>query len=137
MMSSLGVSFEINENWLEQIKYLILTKGLNVICFVLSKDNRIVHDVLSEHQYSTIHGLENFYAQILNHKKQSDLFWQTNKSELIISYYLHQRIKELKTKLNGLVDESPEIQGKIYDRESNTFSAMLPDLICEEAYSLN
>ena len=51
--------------------------------------------------FSQIRGLQNFNSQFNKHKEHSMLFWDsTDTISVIISYYINQKIEQLKKNLD-------------------------------------
>ena len=117
---------------------LIETRKIGEIAFVLSNDNRIVLDALGDQDFSNIRGLDHFYNQIINQRRQVDMSWKTwDPKFFILSYYLNMKIKELKKGLKDANMGQLEISGKVYDKRKRTFSDIYSDFICMEYSSLN
>ncbi len=136
--SSLGNSVEFDNEVVGQIKELILIKNIREISFVLSSDNRIVLDALSNQDFSDITGLNNYHNHIIKEKERSEVFWKTlNHQRLILSYHLNGKMKELKLRLNDSFFDQLKISGQIYNKQENTFHAIYPELICVEYLNLN
>ena len=136
--SSLGNSVTFNKKVLKETRKLIQEKNIREISFVLSSDNRIVMDAYGNQSFSNIRGLNKFYTKVIEQKEQVETLWQTwNPNSLMLSYYLNDKIKELRAGLNDLADDQFKISGKIYDQQQNIFKEIYPDLICMDYPSFN
>lgn len=137
-ISSLGNSIVFDNKAMDQLKELITSNNIREISFVLSYDNRVILDALGNQDFSEISGLNHFYKEIIRKKKDSEASWQTwNPQLLILSYYLNDKIRELKFRLNGLFFDRLKISGKIYNRRENIFKNIYSDSICIEYFGLN
>jgi len=116
--SSLGNSVSFNKNVLKETRKLIREKNIREISFVLSSDNRIVMDAYGNQDFSNIRGLNKFYTKVIEQKEQVETLWQTwNPKSLMLSYYLNDKIKELRAGLHDMTDNQFKISGKIYDKQ--------------------
>jgi len=136
--SSLGNSVSFNKKVLKETRKLICEKNIREISFVLSSDNRIVMDAYGNQDFSDIKGLNKFYNKVIEQKEQVETLWQTwNLNSLILSYYLNDKIKELREGLQDMSDNQFKISGKIYDKQQNVFKEIYPDLICIDYSNFN
>ncbi len=136
--SSLGNSFYVDINTIESITKMIKTHDINKVSFVLSSSNHIVKDALGTQDFIQLRGLSCLYHQISIQKKHSDIFWKTDYNEFsVLSYYLNTKIIELQSEL-GRINMGPiVINGKIYDRLTNSFKNIHSNLLCFKKYHLN
>ncbi|MCG8574608.1 MAG: hypothetical protein MI810_06975 [Flavobacteriales bacterium] len=136
--TSLGDSVEFDIIVMEQLNDLLLTRNIQEISFVLSDDNRIVVDALKSRGFGGLKWLDDFYNQIVGHKNNSKTLWQTqDDQDLILSYYLKNKVEELRTGLNNLFVNQLEINGKIYKHKENVFKDIYSGLVCLEPFNLN
>lgn len=136
--TSLGNSFVFDFETLIYLKKMVEKHHIEEIYFVLSMDNIIVLDALGDQCFSKIIGLKKFYNEIEKHNKRSKVITLSGNSQLsVISYYLNKKIKLLQLQLNNLSNKSIKIKGKIYNRDQDIFTNILPDLVCLEKYHLN
>lgn len=137
--TSLGNSIALNENsTLEQIKYLIESKNITKIFLVLSDENPILLDAINKQNFSGITGLKELYVQLLEKKEHAETYWRTqNGFQLILSYHLNAKIKELGDGLKEILNSEIEIDGQIYNKEHIQFHDIYSNLICETVNSLN
>ncbi|CAL2082116.1 hypothetical protein [Tenacibaculum sp. 190524A02b] len=136
--TSLGNSFVSDIDTLINIKDVIKKHNITNIYFVLSSDNEIILDALGGQFFSKVKGLKTFYNEIEKQKKHSEASWQMNTSRFsILSYYLNQKIKELKYLLNSLYLNDVRVFGKIYNKQQNIFTNIYSDLVCLEKHCLN
>ena len=71
-------------------------------------------------------------------EKKSEILWKSNDSALsTLSYYLNQKILQLKANLNPNLFENVEIKGKVYVRSKNTLIDIFPDLFWLKKFNLN
>ncbi|MEM6966831.1 MAG: hypothetical protein AAF573_18850, partial [Bacteroidota bacterium] len=95
--SSLGNSVTFRGEELRQTKKLIQTKNINEVSFVLSYENCMVVDALNNQNFANVRGLNSFFHQIISKKESVEISWKTTNSRfLILSYFLHEKIKEFK-----------------------------------------
>ena len=112
--------------------------GIKEICFVLSDDNRIVLDALSNQDFSNITGLENLYDQVLVQKEHLETSWQIqNPQFLILSSFLNKKIEKLNDGLSDLMIGEITISGKIYRKKEHKFDDVFSHTICQEEFILN
>lgn len=136
--SSLGNSFVMDSETLESIKALIKKHRIQEINFVLSSNNKIIVDALGEQFFSDVKGLKTFYDEVILQRERSEFLWQTNNHQFsILSYFLNNKIKELKLALSDLTNDSIKIRGKIYNNDKNIFRNIYSNLICIEKHFLN
>ncbi|MEM6542183.1 MAG: hypothetical protein AAF634_13555, partial [Bacteroidota bacterium] len=115
-------SVVFNQNTTRQIKSLILENNITEISFVLSNANPIMRDALENKHFYGIRGLDHIYDTIAKQKKYSEMFWQKNNCLFtILSYYLNERIKNLRSQLDRFQLGQIQINGKIYDQNENVF----------------
>ena len=132
--TSLGNSFAFEAETIAHIRGLVQKHHIQEIYFVLSEDNQIVLDALGGQFFSDIRGLEEFYGEIRKQKEHSEIVWQRGLHQFsVLSYYLNKKIKEL----NGLLNNTISIHGKIYNKYEDSFNDIYSDLICIEKHSLN
>ena len=135
---ALGTSFHVEENTIESIKSLVQKHQIEEISFVLSNSNHIVKDALGKQNFIEMRGLSHLYYQIIKHKRYSELFWQSDRTQFsVLSYYLNNKIKELEVELRNSIQTPLEINGKIYDRNHKVFKKIYADLVCIGKHSLN
>lgn len=136
--TSLGNSFDSDRKTLDSIREVITKHDIRTISFVLASDNKIISDALNGQFFSEVRDLESFYREISIQKDRSHLSWQVGDGRFaMLSYYLNKRIKELRLQLYSSFSDSIDIQGRIYDREGQTFKEIYSDLICMDKYYLN
>ncbi len=129
---------EFDKRIVEHIETLIEQQGIVEITFVLSNRNDIVFDALSEKTEVNIKTLSVAYSQIQAHRKQVSASWpEQQKVSLIISYFLNERIKELSLKLSQNIQSPLEINGKLYSKPYDRFTAIYSDLLCIRKHNLN
>jgi len=134
--TSLGNSFIYDSNTIGHIRKIIEKHNIKEIYFVLSMDNKIVLDALNNNEFSNIRALHNFKTEIRRQKERSKIaFQEENLQFTVLSYYLNKKIKELQLAI--LSKESVKISGKIYHRDTDTFTSIYSDLIALEKYQLN
>lgn len=133
--TSLGNSVTLDVDTVRRIKELIVIKNIEKISFVLSYDNSVLIDAMKRQHSPEIKGLNDFYNRITKQKDHVKTLWQTpNNQHLILSYYLKNKIDQLRKSL--LIDQL-NISGKIYDRRKNIFNDIYADLLCLESFNLN
>lgn len=135
--TSLGNSFNLESKTLHTIKSIINKHGINNLCIVLSLDNEIVLDALSPKSYPKTKHLNHFYNEVGIHYKTSKLLHKNNSPFVTLSYYLNKKIKELEFKLSQVNNTTLKIEAKVYNRQNNTFTNVLPSLLCLKKYHLN
>ena len=136
--TSLGNSASFNGETVYHVARLILKHSISEITFVLSSQNQMVLDALEGRNFPRIRGMDSFYHEILELKKQAALLApDADGPHLVLSYYLNRKIKELQFGLAGLKMDQLNINGWIYDPVAGLFSAIYSNLICSEYISLN
>lgn len=136
--SSLGNSFVMDFKTLESIKTLIKKHRIQEINFVLSSNNKIITDALGEQFLSSLKGLKTFYDEVIFQKERSEFLWQTNNHQFsVLSYYLNNKIKELKLALSDSTNDFIKVRGKIYNSDKNVFKDIYSNLLCIEKHYLN
>ena len=136
--NSLGNTLTYDSATLASIKCLVIKHNIGKICFVLSEQNKIVKDALGGQIFSKLRGLQNFNEEIKLHKEQSELFWKTTDPIFsTLSYYLNQKIIELKLNFSCELRQSVNIKGKVYLKSKNTLVDIYPDLVCLTENKLN
>lgn len=136
--TSLGNSFNLNDETLNNLKCVVEKYHIRKICFVIANDNKIVNDALGNQEFSSISGLQKFYTDISKQKEQSKILWQNDNRKLsVLSYYLNNKIKKLQQELDEFCEFSITISGKVYNRSYDTFAVIYHDLVCLKKYQLN
>lgn len=136
--SSLGNSIAFDAETAGQLSELLHAENITEVSFVLSDDNRIVFDALERQNFSEIAGLKDAYTQITRQKKHAEKSWQTHDHQfLLLSYYLNNRVRELKQQFKGKAVNQLKVNGIVYRRKKKQFSEIYPDLVCRESYALN
>lgn len=137
-ISSLGNTLSPKRSDLAEIAKLINEQDIQEITLVLSEDNKIVLDALNNQEYIEIRGLLNAYTNIVNHKRDAKISWQTyDQQAMIISYHLNKKIKELRDSLNHHYSFQGKISGKIFSKHYNSFREIYSPLACINANNLN
>jgi len=136
--TSLGNSIEFDTDMLLHLQAWIQEKNIDQISFILSCDNAIILDALRGQEYAHTHGLNRFYDQLARQKEYTEGLWQScDHSYLLISQHLNQKVTELKKGLGNFLLPPLTIQGKIFNRNTETFSKIYSDLICSASVSIN
>lgn len=135
--TSLGNSFNIDNNILARIKCLVKKHQIKKMCFVLSSDNKIIEDAVNHQDFSNINGLNNFYKDI-SKQQQSVIIYNNQQQGLsMLSYILNKKVQELQVKLAAVTNCFIEINAEIFDRNSNAFIPVYSNLLCLKKYQLN
>lgn len=136
--TSLGNTSPNDLKTMETIKDLIKRHNITKIYFVLSEDNTVILNSVEAQSFSKIRGLQG-HKKIMNlREKKSEILWKSNDSALsTLSYYLNQKILQLKANLNPNLFENVEIKGKVYVRSKNTLIDIFPDLFWLKKFNLN
>ena len=135
--TSLGNTFSKDIKTVECLKTLIKTKNIGTIFFILSSKNKIILDALETQIFKNITGLEHLYKKIEEQKRYSK-FWNNNQFEnLLFSYYLNFKIKELSNDLSPMLLPTVTIKGKIYNEQKHKFYPIYSNLICQEKFHFN
>jgi len=136
--SSLGNSVTFGEHELRQIMKLIKTKNIREISFILADDNRIVLDALGNKDFSYITGLNNFYDQVIMQRAYLEMSWKIrNPQFFMLSYFLNNKIEELRKGLSDSMIDHITINAKIYRKKDDKFDELYTVLICQKDFSLN
>lgn len=136
--TTLGNNILSDRNTIGQIALLIETNNIREITFILSIDNCILLDALTKQHFRNVSGLDDFYLYLQECNKYLSNSWQQyNQHVMLFSYYLNQKIKELKNGLRGVIPIQPSINGKLFSKDYNNFSPIHSDLVYLHSGSLN
>lgn len=121
-----------------EVTELLQAKNIRDVSFVLSDNNHFVSEVLKKKDFSGIVGLSDFYHQIASQKEHSKKVWQSRDHQFLISsYYLSQKITELRFKLTSVPVNQLRISAKIYQRKDHLFCDVFPSMISKDYSHLN
>ncbi|WP_293788557.1 hypothetical protein [uncultured Pedobacter sp.] len=136
--TSLGNNLPPDEHTIAQISAIIECNNIGRLTFILSERNRIVLDAVNDQNFIKITGLRNAYADLRRHQKITGNYPATSSSNaLIISSYLHQKIKELQELLRNRFRTPLLIDGKLYSMKEKCFKPVYSDLLFLQTESLN
>ena len=136
--SSLGNNLALDKKTLEKIASTIKKEGISEIIFVLSENNRIVLDALCNQNLKKLRGLNLSYNKLSLLKKQTSIFWGNDHIKTIfISYFLNEKISQLKSSLDQYLKNLPGIKGKIFSKSTDCFRAIYPELVCIDTLNFN
>lgn len=136
--TSLGNSLTSDYTTLNYLRDLILKYSIEEISLVLSENNLIIRDALTNRKFSQIRGLGDLYMEIMKQKQYSDIVWKKNNCHFtFLSHYLNKKIQDLRMQLDVLNLDQIKIRGKIYDQKKKVFNDIYSDLICRDYFSLN
>lgn len=136
--ASLGNSINLNNKTINSLEELIIKNGIVEINLILANDNCIIKDALGDQHYSNITGLNEFYYQLKYQKKFLDLFWkQVKKEDLMLSFYLNNKVKELEIMMKSFFINPIKINGKIYNKQERIFKDISFDSLVGDYFSLN
>ena len=136
--TSLGNSFNIDQESFKNIQELITNHSIKNIYFVLSSDNQFILDALEGHSIFKDKKLTSFYKEIHEHKHLSNKTWITDNNEhLIISHFLHKNIEQLDLKLHSIATDPPTIKGLIFESMTNNFLPIYSNLTMINKHQLN
>lgn len=137
-ITSLGNSIAFDLDMMCVVNDLILLNNIQAISFVLAQDNPVLLNQTKRPDNPEINGLDDLYQQISYQRQCAEVVWQNGDNHfLTLSYYLNEKIKELKMELNIAFQDSLSINGKIYDRGKKSFNDVYSNLICDRSISLN
>ncbi len=137
-ISTLGNSLVFDAETVLGITDLLDRTAVKEITFILTNNNNIIVDGIENKQFSDLDGIKDFYHSLEVKKQSSEMLYKThNHSQLIISYHLNEKIKELQTQLSIYASNQFYIQGMMYNRMDKTFSTIHHDLIFRDLVSLN
>ncbi|MEN0050268.1 MAG: hypothetical protein AAF806_24595, partial [Bacteroidota bacterium] len=129
---------KFNRSVIGQLTKLIRENNIQTIEFILSNDNCIVLDGLGNQNYIYVRSLKKFYQQIIRQKESSETSWQSVDTQfLILSYYLNEKINELKLKLEDAIESQLKISDQIYNQQKESFTNIYSNLICQKHAILN
>ena len=129
-LSSLGSSISFNSDFIEEVNALIESKDIEKITFVLSDDNKFVHDGIKNQNFSNINDLRKLYKNISDHKRlTTKVYLKKNAQKLITSHLLKQKINEMNMNLYEWLSSKVNIDAKIYSRNNDSFNVVPSDLI--------
>ena len=129
-LSSLGNSISFSSDFIEEVNALIESKGIEKITFVLSEDNKFVHDGIKNQDFDNINDLRKLYKNISDHKRlTSKIYREKNVQKLITSHLLKQKIKEMNLNLSDWLISKVNVDAKIYSRNNNVFNGVPNNLV--------
>ena len=129
-LSSLGGSISFNSDFIEEVNALIESKGIEKITFVLSEDNKFVHDGIKNQDFDNIHVLRKLYKNISDHKRlTSKVYREENVQKLVTSHLLKQKIKEMNLNLCDWLSSKVNVDAKIYSRNNDSFNGVPNNLV--------
>ena len=129
--SSLGNNLALDKKILKEIAHTIEKEGIIKIIFVISENNRIILDALSNQNLKNLRGINLSYNKLLFLKKQSIGFWGNDHNNILfISYFINEKISQLKSGLGQHLKNPPKIKGKIFSNSAKCFRAIYPELVC-------
>jgi hypothetical protein len=136
--TSLANNSSFDSKTIREIEELVNRYSIKEVYFVLSKQNKIISKVMIGQSFSQIRGLQNFNSQINKHKEHSMLFWDsTDILGVIISYYINQKIEQLKENFRSDINKLVSIKGKIYLKSENKFLDIHSKIVCLNKLNLN
>ena len=129
-LSSLGSSISFNSDFIEEVNALIESKGIEKITFVLSDDNKLVHDGIKNQNFGNINDLRKLYKNISDHKRlTTKVYLEKNAQKLITSHLLKQKINEMNMNLSEWLSSKVNIDAKIYSRNNDSFNGVPSNLV--------
>ena len=137
-VSSVGLSFSFNSEFLDELFKLIIEKNIDRVTFVLSDQNKIVTEIIDGKDYSIIQELNKSKSQVHKEFQAKKMHWSSDDLILpIIAKFLESRAQDLKSKLIGWSLPNIKVETKIYRSNTNQFSNLPSGLFEREAYNLN
>lgn len=135
--TSLGNSLNTDLKTLLHIKEILNKHSIDEVHFVLSSSNKIILDALKGQSFSRIRNMDNYYKKINRLKAHKICNTPEDTKYLPISYYLNNKIKEVRQFLNISSSASINVTGLIYDSKTDNFENIYPALYCLEYFQLN
>ena len=136
--TSLGNSVAFSAELVGQINDLIAAKGIREVSFVLSNRNQLIIDALKNRSFKRIRGLTGFYNEIAKQEKFTKAVWQVDELLApVLSYYLSVKIREFKSTLASWSLEPINVDGKIYNNQSDVFIDVDADLFGKRNFNFN
>lgn len=136
--TSLGNSITFDQENIRYINNLIESKDITEITFILSDENQMIEDALSNQDFSHVICSKHFYTYIDFRKEYSEVLWKKNSLQVpILSYFLNMKIKELELKINSRNRDRVKINGKVYNSDKNFFLEINLNLFNGDLYDLN
>lgn len=136
--SSLANSITFDSTIMEDINSIIERKNIKEITFILSSENEIISDVLSEQNLIQINGLSKFYYFVNKEMKYTKVFLPIyHNSTTLISSHLKKKISELQNNISCWLKHDLKINAKIYYKANNKFRDINDDLFFGNFFSLN
>lgn len=136
--TSLGNHLSLDHGSLLEIASLIVKDHVDEITIVLSEDNRIVRDALSNQDYAGITGLDEVYKDLIMHQRDVSSAWLGyDHYTMILSYYINEKIENLRSDLSNYLEYLPQINGKLYSKDYESFRDVHSNLVCIESTILN
>ena len=136
--SSLGNNASFCTNTVTNLEELVINNNIKEIYFVLSTQNKIILHAMAGQSLSQIRGLKNFDSYIKKNKEMSELFWNSNDTtRVIISYFINQKIEQLKENFRSDINRLVNIKGKIFFKTENKFLNIYSKFVCLNNLNLN
>lgn len=125
-------------NTVTNLEELVINNNIKEIYFVLSTQNKIILHAMAGQSLAQIRGLQNFDSHIKKNKELSELFWNSNNTtRVIISYFINQKIVQLKENFRSDINRLVNIKGKIFSKTENKFINIYSKLVCLNNLNLN
>lgn len=137
-VSSVGLSFSICLDFLDELFLLINENNIGKITLVLSDQNRVFLDAIDEIDLNQIVGLSGQGKDVLSQYKSDRIHWKTSDLRIpILSKFLEERMNDLKAELEKWYLNDIEINSKIFRTKSNELMITPSGLFERKIYNLN
>lgn len=127
--TSLGNSFSIEANEVNEMIQVIRKNKIEEITFIISENNKIILDAINNQEFIDIRGLNNTYSQINKNRNLSRQMWSSHEQHILfLSYHLKDKIRKIRNHLHLNSMHQVKVNGKIYSRAYNSFRAIYQEL---------
>lgn len=136
--TSLGNSFNIDKNELEELLNVVQKHDIEEITFIISENNKIIIDATQRQKFADIRGLKINYQKINEKRNLTKQMWSSHDQHvLFLSYYLKEKIHKFREHLCNHSMSSLRVNGKIYSQAYNSFRRIYPELSLSNTIRIN
>lgn len=136
--TSLGNCLLLDKCALYRLACFIEAYAISEVLFVLSEDNGIIRDAVSDQKFFDVIGLKASLSHLKGHREQAENVWRfVNQNTVTLSYHLNEKMKELEAGLQEVLPTVPRISGKLLSENRKHLREVLPELLCMQLENLN
>lgn len=127
--TSLGISSPLDTVIFNQIVEVIDKNDIEEVIYVLSENNQIILDAVNNQKFINISGLKKHYKTVSQVRKMTKDMWSSyNPHILFLSYYLNDKMNELRCQLQSTSNKDVKVFAKIYSEAYAGFRDIYPNL---------